>query len=52
MKTSVLEKISIYFIVAIAVVFTVFPFYWITNASFHEERTLYDIENMKWLPDL
>lgn len=51
-KTAAWEKIALVLIVIGAVLFTVFPFYWITNASFQDERVLYNINDIRWLPDL
>jgi multiple sugar transport system permease protein len=51
MKTAWGEGTIVYTSVVIAVLLTLFPFYWITNASFHDERALYDIQQLKWLPD-
>lgn len=51
MKTNRWDKPVLLIIVAAAVLFTVFPFYWISNASFHNERVLYNVKDIQWFPD-
>jgi multiple sugar transport system permease protein len=52
MKTSTGEKIAIYLTTAVSVLLTLFPFYWIMNASFQDEKTIFNINTLKWIPDL
>ncbi|MFH5183632.1 carbohydrate ABC transporter permease [Paenibacillus sp. TAB 01] len=51
MKTNIWGKTALFALVAAAVLVTVFPFYWITNASFHNERLLYNVNDIHWFPD-
>lgn len=52
MKSTRTEQAVVYAAIVVAVVLTLFPFYWIMNASFQNERTLYDVSQLRWVPDL
>lgn len=51
MQVSLSKRILLYVLITVTVVFMVFPFYWIANASFHPEAELFDIQNIRWFPD-
>jgi len=51
-KTTTTRKTLLAAGVALAMIATVFPFYWMAVSSFQHERALYDVSDIRWLPDL
>jgi multiple sugar transport system permease protein len=51
MRLPLKNRLLIYLYILLAVIFMVFPFYWIANASFHPESELFNTKNIQWFPD-
>jgi ABC-type sugar transport system, permease component len=51
MRMTIMQKTRLLICVTVALIVTLFPFYWMANSSFQNERDIYDVSNIRWFPD-
>lgn len=52
MRRTLMRKTLLAACMALSLMLTLFPFYWMAVSSFQHERALYDVSDIRWWPDL